>query len=215
MLKFKKVRSSLREKAHTLVYNSVKNPNNDLLGYYLRDADSLDIEKWFFISKCKFPFFKAKTEREVKEILDNMYNGVPIRVNQHFGITTVYNIETIIEQEDRKDNAFWYYDEEILSVNLPNRERLIVESRGEIRIQFVNDEDYDHYLEGFQAVEHANKKKYTDNDINNEDKVIWDMNNWFAIVKVDADNNVISDDLGIAHDYDEAIDTLIEVYNEL
>ena len=207
--RFKKVRETIFDKAHTLVYEKL---TDKLLGYYIHDTDTMGLAKWFFCTKSDLPYFVAQTQKEIIETLNRMGQGKPTKLTQYFGLFGLYNIEdtSTLNFNPKFEDSFWYYDKEILSVKLPKNQRLIVESRGEIRVKFPTDS---HYLEGHQAVKKAIELKYNDKKINHLD---WDMNNWFAVVIIDDDtNSIISDDLGIAHDYHEAIDILIEVYDEL
>ena len=86
---------------------------------------------------------------------------------------------------------------------------MIVESRGEIRVRFPDDE---YYLTGHQAVDKAIKLNYNDKDLA---KLDWDMNNWFAIIIYNMETKEYSDDLALAHCYEESVDVLLEVYNSL
>jgi hypothetical protein len=85
MLQFKKVKETDKELAHTLVYS-----NGKLLGYYVKDKDTTSIETWFFETKSHLPYFKCKTQKEVKDILNKMDNGISVKIQQHFGMSMVY-----------------------------------------------------------------------------------------------------------------------------
>jgi hypothetical protein len=124
-------------------------------------------------------------------------------------------VSILIDKIPNKENAFWYFNEVIAMMKLPNGNQLALESRGSIRLGFIVDDNEDEmWLSGEQAVDEAIFRNYTDKDINNEDIVAWDMNNWFAVVEINTDNEVCSDDLAIAHDYDEGIEHLNGIYNE-
>ena len=41
------------------------------------------------------------------------------------------------------------------------------------------------------------------------------FSNWFVVVEIDEHGELISDDLAVASDYDEAIEMLQEVYDEI
>jgi len=120
-------------------------------------------------------------------------------------------IRNIKRQEDRID-SFWYRGDRIATIDFPNGKSISAEACGEIRVLFEEDGTW---LKGIQAVEHAIDNNLTDVDLdklNEHDG--WGMNNWFAIQEFDINGECISDDLGICHDYDEAITLLKAVAEE-
>ena len=123
------------------------------------------------------------------------------------------NPEILTEKisEDRND-SFWYRGKEIARIQFPNGTKLYAEAQGEIRIQF---EEGGVHWKGAKAVEEAFDRGLTDNDLDelaNND--LMDMNNWFVIIKVDINGEVVGDDLAIGDDYDHAIELLIECAKE-
>ena len=113
--------------------------------------------------------------------------------------------------EDKMD-SFWYYDDEIARVQFMNGKKLYAESRGGIALAF--DED-DVYHKGQQAVDKAIDLDFNDTKLGDLDfDDLWRNNNWFAIIMVDINGDVCSDDLGIAGDYDEAIEMLKGIAEE-
>tara|TARA_R110000772_G_scaffold219593_2_gene330143 strand:- start:266 stop:685 length:420 start_codon:yes stop_codon:yes gene_type:complete len=120
--------------------------------------------------------------------------------------------ETLIDKIPEREDAFWYLGDDIARVQFPNGKKLYAETSGEIRVLFEEDGTW---LKGIQAVEHAIDNNLTDVDLdklNEHDG--WGMNNWFAIHEYDINGECISDDLGICHDYDEAIKLLKAVAEE-
>jgi hypothetical protein len=123
-----------------------------------------------------------------------------------------YKIETLVEKQENREDSFWYYGTEIARAVFPNGKKLYAESRGAIGVQLTKDGIF---LKGQNAVDEAIELGFTDTDldlINEYDG--WDMNNWFAIVEVDINGNVISDDFALGGDYDEAIELLKQVAEE-
>ena len=99
-----------------------------------------------------------------------------------------------------KDDAFWYYGCEIAIIEFNNR-KLIVESRGEIRVQF---DENGEVFRNDRAIEEAEDRNFNDMSlIGISDFDGFHNNNWFVICELDTTNN-IGDDLEISHSYDEA-----------
>ena len=123
-------------------------------------------------------------------------------------------LETLRRKEDNREDSFWYHGQDIARVQFPNGRKVYAESRGEIRIQFEEDGTF---YKGAQAVEMARDLNLFDSDLNKIGLEFdgWDMNNWFAIIEVDADGERVGDDLAIVGSYDEAIETLVKLSAEL
>jgi hypothetical protein len=123
------------------------------------------------------------------------------------------NPEILTEKisEERKD-PFWYRGKEIARIQFPNGTKLYAEAQGEIRIQF---EEGGVHWKGQKAVEEAFDRGFTDDDLAAlyDDDLI-DMSNWFVIIKVDINGEVVGDDLAIGDDYDHAIELLKECAKE-
>ncbi len=116
-----------------------------------------------------------------------------------------------ITKRPNREDAFWYRGDDIAQIKLSNGNVLYAETSGEIQVAF---EEEGNCFKGGEAVEEAERLGLTDEDLNQlNEHDGWRMNNWFHIIMVDGDN-VMSDDLGICHDYDEAITLLKEVYKE-
>ena len=117
-----------------------------------------------------------------------------------------YKIEILIPKKKKREDSFWYRDDSIACAQFPNGKKLYVDCCGEIRIQFeVDGQVYRNH----KAVEQAEFLKLKDKDLNRIALFDgWGNNNWFAIREVDINGNISSDDLGIAGDYDEAIELL-------
>lgn len=123
-----------------------------------------------------------------------------------------YGFKVLIDKLENREDAFWYYDSAIAMFKLPNGNILYAESRGQIRVQF---EENCAFYKGSQAVDIANDLNLTDEDLSKLSEFDgWGMNNWFAIVEVSKNGDIISDDLRLAGDYDEAIQMLNEVAQE-
>lgn len=108
----------------------------------------------------------------------------------------------------KKTNSFWYFGDDIACIGLLSGNKLYAESRGEIRVQFKRNGEH---FKNEQAVEEAYRRRLTDTGLAKIGEFDgWHNNNWFAVVKVDINGNVISDDLAIAHEYREIIRLLEE-----
>ena len=115
-------------------------------------------------------------------------------------------IEILIPKKKNREESFWYRDDNIACAQFPNGKKLYVDTCGEIRVQFEIDGQI---YRNHKAVEEAESRKLKDKDLRKIDLFDgWGNNNWFAIREVDINGNIIGDDLGICHDYDEAIELL-------
>jgi hypothetical protein len=114
---------------------------------------------------------------------------------------------------DKKVNSFWYHTIMIAEFLLPNGHRLVAETCGAIELRF---EENGTKFVGDNAVVEANNLGLDDSFITDhvEDDLIIFMN-WFVIVELDSTGALCSDDLALADDYDDAIEMLQEVYNDL
>lgn len=120
--------------------------------------------------------------------------------------------EILIDRLENRIDSFWYFEQDIARIQIPNGKKLYAESRGEISVMI--EEDTIH-LNGVNAVDRAIELEYSDEGLGNIYEYDgWRMNNWFAIILVDIDGNRIGDDLGISGDYDEAITMLEAVAKE-
>ena len=114
---------------------------------------------------------------------------------------------------DNKVDSFWYHGDIIAEIELPAGHKLIAETRGAIEMRF---EQYGTKFVGDNAVTEAINLDWTDVELQklfSEDLCFF--SNWFVVVEIDADGELLSDDLGVCGDYDEAIELLQEVYDEL
>ena len=114
---------------------------------------------------------------------------------------------------DNKVDSFWYHGDIIAEIELPNGHKLIAETRGAIEMRF---EENGTKFVGDNAVTEAINLDWTDVELQklfSEDLCFF--SNWFVVVEIDADGELLSDDLGVCGDYDEAIELLQEVYDEL
>ena len=110
-----------------------------------------------------------------------------------------------------KQESLWY-DGEIATVRLHGR-TFSIEATGMIRIyvdksgegDFEDRPRYDNEDARHKCV----KAGFNDDDLNNDQKVHWENNSWFAIRELDKDGSPI-DDIAICHTYDEAIETAVE-----
>jgi hypothetical protein len=117
--------------------------------------------------------------------------------------------------EDRQE-SLWFHGKHIATVRKDGR-TFIVEATGEQRIYVDKTgkgdfEDLGRHDNEF-ATQKALKAGLTDEDLLNEDKVLFEMNSWFAIRELDKEGNV-ADDIAICHKYDEAIDLAVEEMNK-
>jgi len=124
-----------------------------------------------------------------------------------------FTLEILREKfSENRTDSFWYHNDDIAKIGLLSGNKVYAESRGEIRVQF--EEDGEHFKNG-KAVEEAFDRNLTDEDLAKIGEFDgWHNNNWFAVIKVDINGKVISDDLAIAHDYDEIIELLKECAKE-
>ena len=114
---------------------------------------------------------------------------------------------------DNKVDSFWYHGDIIAEIELPAGHKLIAETRGAIEMRF---EENGTKFVGDNAVTEAINLDWTDIELQklfSEDLCFF--SNWFVVVEIDADGELLSDDLGVCGDYDEAIEMLQEVYDEL
>ena len=114
---------------------------------------------------------------------------------------------------DNKVDSFWYHGDIIAEIELPNKHKLIAETRGAIEMRF---EENGTKFVGYNAVTEAMNLDWTDSHLHSlSDDDLWIFNNWFVVVEIDEHGELISDDLAVAGDYDEAIEYLQEIYDEL
>ena len=121
-------------------------------------------------------------------------------------------IKILVNKMEGRNDCFWYYGDVIASVELDGGRSMQVESRGSVALSLVEGEAV---VRRQSAVDKAIALGYTDDDLERlRDKDEWMENNWFAIVIVDDCGNCISDDLGLAYTYDEALRVLVECQRE-
>lgn len=114
---------------------------------------------------------------------------------------------------DNKVDSFWYHGDIIAEIELPNKHKLIAETRGEIEMRF---EENGTKFVGDNAVTEAMNLDWTDVELQELfEKDLCFFSNWFVVVEIDEDGELLSDDLGVCGDYNEAIEMLQEVYDEL
>jgi hypothetical protein len=114
--------------------------------------------------------------------------------------------------ENRLD-SFWYHGDIIAEIELPAGHKLIAETRGAIEMRF---EENGTKFFGDNAVTEAINLDWTDVELYklfSEDLCFF--SNWFVVVEIDEHGELVSDDLAIADNYDEAIEYLQEIYIEL
>jgi hypothetical protein len=108
--------------------------------------------------------------------------------------------------EDR-EQSFWYHNQHIATCEF-NGKTLLLEARGEIRLQF---EENGTVYKNEQAVDKAMVDGLTDESL---DKILefdgWHNNNWFAIVEIDHLGN-IGDDIDLSDTYSDGLSTLYEI----
>jgi len=114
---------------------------------------------------------------------------------------------------DNKIDSFWYHGEIIAEIELPAGHKLIAETRGAIEMRF---EENGTKFVGDNAITEALNLDWTDSHLHClSDDDLWIFNNWFVVVEIDENGELISDDLGVVDDYNEAIEMLQEVYDDL
>jgi hypothetical protein len=112
--------------------------------------------------------------------------------------------------EDRQD-SFWY-NGDVAYINLLSGNKLYLEATGEIRLAFEVD---GMFYKGIQAVEMARDKGLNDEGLNELGiQDLFGNNNWFVVIKVNGNGDVISDDLTVVHSYDEGIKQLKQLAEE-
>lgn len=114
---------------------------------------------------------------------------------------------------DNKIDSFWYHNDIIAEIELPAGHKLIAETRGAIEMRF---EENGTKFVGDNAVTEALNLDWTDVELYklfSEDLCFF--SNWFVVVEIDAEGELISDDLGVVDDYNEAIEMLQEIYDDL
>jgi len=114
---------------------------------------------------------------------------------------------------ENKVDSFWYYGETIAEIELPNGHKLIAETQGAIEMRF---EENGTKFVGDNAVTEALNLDWSDSDLHSlNDDDLFIFTNWFVVVEIDEHGELVSDDLAIADDYNDAIEYLQEVYDEL
>jgi hypothetical protein len=118
----------------------------------------------------------------------------------------VVKIHEYSQGAERQD-SLWYHGQQIATVRKGDQ-TFIVESTGEQRIYVDKSgmgdfEDAARYDNEF-ATQKCKNANLCDDDLNNENKVHFEMNSWFAIRELDAEGNSI-DDIAVCGSYDEAI----------
>jgi hypothetical protein len=112
--------------------------------------------------------------------------------------------------EDKQD-SFWY-NGDVAYINLLSGNKMYAEATGEI--EFIFDVDGDKF-KGQNAVDEAINRNWTDEELNAVDNHIgWIHNNWFVVIKTNANGDVVGDDFAVVHSYDEAIEMLMECAKE-
>jgi len=114
---------------------------------------------------------------------------------------------------ENRVNSFWYHNIMIAEILLPNGHKLVAETTGAIELRF---EENGTKFVGDNAVVEAHNLGLDDSFITDhvEDDLMIFMN-WFVVVELDSTGALCSDDLALVDDYDEAIEMLQEVYNDL
>jgi hypothetical protein len=114
---------------------------------------------------------------------------------------------------DNKIDSFWYHGDIIAEIELPDGHKLIIETRGAIEIRFK--ENGTKFV-GDNAVTEAYNLDLVDSDLDNlmnDDLCI--LTNWFVVIEIDYEGTLIGDDLAIGSDYNEAIELLQQVYDDI
>ncbi len=118
------------------------------------------------------------------------------------------NIEIPKMSENRKD-SFWYKDDGQVATVTHKGRILSIEPRGEIRIMFKVDGEV---FRNKQAVDEATRRRIGDKQLEKINLFDgWINNNWFVIIELDDKGNDVDDDLYIGYDYDDMIETAIEM----
>ena len=126
--------------------------------------------------------------------------------NINLKVTTVK--EKISEE---KQDSFWY-NGDVAYINLLSGNKMYAEATGEI--EFIFDVDGDKF-KGQNAVDEAINRNWTDEELNAVDNHDgWIHNNWFVVIKTNANGDVVGDDFAVVHSYDEAIEMLMECAKE-
>jgi hypothetical protein len=125
--------------------------------------------------------------------------------------------EIIVSALEDKQESFWY-DGQVATVSKDGR-TFSVEATGTIRI-YIDESgegefDDSERLDGIDAVDKCNTLGFKDEDVNDQDKVYFDLNNWFAIREVDEKGDIATNDEGICHTYDEAIELAKSMLDEV
>ena len=91
MVTYKNIKETETELAHVKVFF-----DNKEVGYIMEDY-SVKKDNWVFTpNKSNISYFRENTLKEVKETLIKIYNGVPVNLKLHFGLTEndyVYNFK--------------------------------------------------------------------------------------------------------------------------
>lgn len=120
-------------------------------------------------------------------------------------------LEIHIPSQENRQEAFWYYGEHIATYTFADGTQLVLESSGEHMVSFGDKEKLDTALDGESAVRRAVALDYTDEDINDDSKITWSANSWFAIRKLEPNTQEgPDDDVAICHTYSDGIQKLLD-----
>jgi hypothetical protein len=120
--------------------------------------------------------------------------------------------------------AFWYHGKQIASVTMPDGTIFSLESAGEIQCDIreikhkgvdrlpISDDWKWRTCKGTQAVDFASAQGMTDEDLENEELIVFSLNNWFAIRKLEPNTTEgADDDFAIVHTYTDGIQELVGI----
>lgn len=173
--------------------------------YYIRE--NYDILKGSTVQKYEIETSDEDVAIEsiINNEVDPYFSDIHVE-NTDFLNREICYIDTLVEKSKGKNNPFWYFNEVVAKGVSNDGKKFIIESRGSVAVKIEEDSVY---LKGQQAIDKALELNLTDSDL---EKIYesdnWRDSNWFAIVEVDEENKIISDDLVIAHTYDASLEEL-------
>ncbi|MDG1950115.1 MAG: hypothetical protein P8J32_04885 [bacterium] len=133
-------------------------------------------------------------------------------------------INVYTTSDPKKQEAFWYHGQQIATVTMPDGTIFSMEASGEIqctitelkhkgvdRLPLTGDEKT-RTLRGHESVAYASVSGLTDEDLKDDELIVFDMNNWFAIRELKPNTTEgPDDDFAICHTYTDGIQELMGI----
>jgi hypothetical protein len=119
-------------------------------------------------------------------------------------------LEIHIPSQENRQEAFWYHGQHIATYTFADGTQLVLESSGEIEASMKLQQKF-HDVKGEAAVRSAVAFDWTDENLSDDEQVIFNMNNWLAIRKLEPNTTEgPDDDVAICHTYSDGIQKLLD-----